>query len=42
MPTTPWSEITQMKRKDGVLTVKMRLRNTTDKKVEVPLTAGWR
>ena len=35
------AEITQMKRKDGVLTVKMRLRNPTDKKVEVPLTAGY-
>lgn len=34
------AELTDCKRSDGVLTVKVRFRNTSDKRVEFPLLAG--
>jgi len=35
------ADITQCKRKDGVLTLKVRLRNTSDKKANVYFTNGY-
>jgi hypothetical protein len=36
------ADITQCKRKDGVLTLKVRVRNTSDKKVNIYFTDGLR